>query len=191
MAPSDGFVDRAFPVDAATGAPIVGIEVANYAELFNRLDRTPCRYRDLSSDIKQFLSECSRWIPLPRPFILEFQVTAASPDPKCQKDVVDGIHNFFAYLIQVTHSDLAVQRRRILVFVSLSVAFLAGTIVLGNAVDTTKMIPGLILNGLTVGGWVFLWEALHIAFIRRHDIRTELARLERLVRTEIRFRFPS
>ncbi|MBI4512146.1 MAG: hypothetical protein HY698_21110 [Deltaproteobacteria bacterium] len=189
MKPIEPYLEHAFRIDPKTGAPVVEIAVEHYDDLFNTLDRAPYRRRDLSPDLKQFLRECSTWIPLPQPFAIEFKVSRDRRDDQREKEVVAGIRNYFAYLTQVIRTEVRLQRKKIAAFVALSFFFLTMTLVLGRLLDASRIFSAFLLNGLTVGGWVFMWEALSIAFIRRLDVGAELARHDRLVRADILFTF--
>src|SRR5947209_866968 len=114
------YLQDAFRIDPERGVPIIEIAIERYDDVFNTLDRAPFKRRDLSPDLKQFLRECSVWIPLPQRFAIEFRVTRDRPDPDRQADVVAGVRNYFAYLMQVIYVDLRMQRRKIAMFFILS-----------------------------------------------------------------------
>jgi hypothetical protein len=181
------YLQDAFRIDPERGVPVIEIAVERYDDVFNTLDRAPFRRRDLSPDLKQFLRECSVWIPLPQKFAIEFRVTQDRRDVNRQADVVAGVRNYFAYLIYVIQMDLKLQRRKIAMFVVLSFVLLTVALFAGNFVDKNRVFGSFVLTGFTVGGWVFLWEAVSIYFIRWLDITAELARHDRLVHTDISF----
>jgi hypothetical protein len=181
------YLQDAFRIDPERGIPVIEVAIERYDDVFNTLDRAPFRRRDLSPDLKQFLKECSSWIPLPQRFAIEFRVTKDRRDVHRQTDVVAGVRNYFAYLVHIIQMDLKMQRRKIAVFVLLSFIFLTAGLLVGNWVDKNRVVSSFVLTGLTVGGWVFLWEAVSIYFIRWLDITAEIARHERLVHADISF----
>lgn len=178
---------EAFRVDPESGAPVIEIAVDTYDDLFNRLDRAPFRRRDLSPDFKNYLLECSMWVPLPHPLAFEIQLSRDSLDEARQQEVVTGIRTYFAYLIYVARMEGRRQRVRIASFVALSFLLLSSALLLGEQVDRSRVLQAFLLQGFTVGGWVFLWEALSASFIRKLDQRVQLARYQRLVDASIRF----
>jgi hypothetical protein len=181
------YITTAFRTEPRTGAPIVELAVDRLDDLFNRLDRAPFRRRDLSPDFKQFMKECALWVPLPHPIILEIQVPSEVDDEVNEPEVIAGIRNFFGYLVIVQREQAREQRARLGVFVAASLLLLSLVVLLGPVLDPKSVLPSLILSGLTVGGWVFLWEALSAAFIRSADARAELKRNQRWALAEIRF----
>jgi hypothetical protein len=178
---------EAFRIDPESGAPVIEIVVEHYDDLFNRLDRAPFRRRDLSPDFKQYLQECSLWVPLAHPLAFEIQLTLDRHDEAREHEVVAGIRAYFAWLIYVHRTETRRQRGRIASFVGLSFVLLTAALLLGGQVDKERVLQAFLLNGFTVGGWVFLWEALSIAFIRRLDQHVLLARHRRLVDASFRF----
>lgn len=186
-APLDPALIEAFRLDPDTGSPVLEIAVERYDDLFNMLDRAPFRRRDLSVDFKQYLLDCSVWVPLPHPIAFEVLLTGEGRDEAREQEVVTGIHAYFAYLIHVIRAEGRRQRRRILGFCGVSFALMTAALVLGNQVDRGGVIQAFLINGFTVGGWLFLWEALSMAFVRRIDQRQQIARYQRLVDAPIRF----
>ena len=178
---------ESFRIDPETGGPVLEIAVDRYDDLFNTLDRAPFRRRDLSPDLKQYLQECSVWVPMPHPMAFDVQLAREGHDPAREQEVVAGIRCYFAYLMYVIRSDARRARFRIAVFVGLSLVLLTAPLLVAQIVDRERVVVALLINGFTVGGWVFLWEALSIAFIRRLDQQTQLARYQRLVDAPIRF----
>jgi hypothetical protein len=178
---------EAFRLDPESGSPIIEIVVERYDDLFNRLDRAPFRRRDLSPDFKQYLQDCSVWVPLPHPLAFEIHLGVDRQDEARQSEVVAGIRAYFAWLIYVHRTEARRQRARIASFVGMSFVLLTSALLLGGQVDKERVVQAFLLNGFTVGGWVFLWEALSIAFIRRLDQHVQLARYRRLVDASIRF----
>jgi hypothetical protein len=178
------YIAAAFRIDPASGAPIIETQVERLDNLFNRLDRAPFRRRDLSPDFKQFLHDCAHWVPLSHPIIIEVQVPSSVKDAEHEHEVIEGIRNFFAYLVIVQREQAREQRSRLAVFIAAAVVLLTLVFWLG---PQERVLPSLVLNGLTVGGWVFLWEALSVVFIRSADARAEMRRNQRWATAEIRF----
>jgi hypothetical protein len=186
-APIDPALLEAFRVDPETGTPILEIAIERYDDLFNTLDRAPFRRRDLSVDLKQYLQDCSVWVPLPHPIAFEILLSHDGRDEARELEVVTGIHAYFAYLIHVGRAEGRRQRARILGFCGASFALMTAALLIGNQVDRGGVLQAFLINGFTVGGWLFLWEALSMAFVRRLDQQLQLARYQRLVDAPIRF----
>lgn len=178
---------ESFRIDPDTGGPVLEIAVDRYDDLFNTLDRAPFRRRDLSPDLKQYLQECSVWVPMPYPLAFDVQLAREGHDPAREREVAAGIRGYFAYLMYVIRADARRQRYRIAGFVLLSFVLLSAPLLVVQLVDRERVLAAFLINGFTVGGWVFLWEALSIAFVRKLDQRTQLARYQRLVDAPIRF----
>ncbi|MEZ4238902.1 MAG: hypothetical protein R3F59_22680 [Myxococcota bacterium] len=186
-APVDPALLEAFRIDPDTGAAVLEVVVSGYDDLFNVLDRAPFRRRDLSVDLKQYLHDCSGWVPLPHPIAFEVLLTRDLRDEAREQEAATGIHAYFAYLVHLQRAEGRRQRPRIAAFAGLSFALLSAALLLTDQVDRGGVLQAFLLNGFTVGGWLFLWEALSIAFVRRLDRREQIQRLQRLVDAPIRF----
>lgn len=182
----DSFVLESFRVDPSLGGPVVEIAVPRSEALFNALDRAPYRRRDLSPDFKAYLIECSQWVPLPHPIAFEIQLGESLSEEK-QREVIAGIRAYFAYLVGLSRSETRTQRRRMAAFVGMSFLLLSVALVLGQRIDREYPLQAFLISGFTVGGWLFLWEALSMGFIRSLDRNLQIARYERLVQAPIRF----
>jgi hypothetical protein len=187
LAPIDPALLEAFRVDPDTGTPVLEIAVERYDDLFNTLDRAPFRRRDLSVDFKSYLLDCSVWIPLPHPIAFEVLLSGEPRDEAREQEVTAGIHAYFAYMIHVSRAEGRRQRARIAAFCTLSFLLMSAALVIGNQIDRNAVVQAFLINGFTVGGWLFLWEALSMAVVRRLDQRQQIAKYQRLVDAPIRF----
>ena len=178
------YIAAAFRIDSVSGSPIIETTVERLDDLFNRLDRAPFRRRDLAPDFKQLLRECAHWVPLSHPVIIEIQAPSSVQAAAPEAEVSEGIRHFFAYLVIAQRELAREQRGRLLVFIVAALALLALVVWLG---PQNAVLPSLLLNGLTVGGWVFLWEALSVVFIRSAEAKAEMRRNQRWADAEIRF----
>ena len=182
------FLKQAYAIDPQSGAILLEVAVPRCADLFNPIDQAPLARRDLSADIKQFLTECSRGIPLEYPVVLVIHARDDAPQPLLQESVTTGLRTYFSYLISLIEQDLRAERDKLIRFVAISLSLLtAGALLASSPLDKQRIGYILLSSGLTVGGWVFLWEAFYARFIRRLDTRSQKQRIERLLRAEIRF----
>jgi hypothetical protein len=53
----------------------------------------------------------------------------------------------------------------------------------------TNILTTTLLEGLSIGGWVFLWEAFSLFFFTRQKILIRLKRYIRLENTRISFKY--
>jgi hypothetical protein len=70
-------------------------------------------------------------------------------------------------------------------FVLLFAAYFLGSLGVHDVVTTTA------LEGVTIGGWVFLWEAISTFAFKNRGIRTRSKHYKRFMGAPIRFNFVS
>jgi hypothetical protein len=46
-----------------------------------------------------------------------------------------------------------------------------------------------ILEGVNIGGWIFLWEAISMLFFKSKDINNEIQEIHRILRSNISFTY--
>lgn len=182
------YLKQAFAIDSATGAVLLEVRSRGYESLFNSVNLAPLRRRDISGDLKQFLVECSAGIPLTVPVVLVIALEGQAADATLESEVKAGLRTYFSYMASVIDNDLRAERTKLVKFVLLSVAIMSAAVLLGNSsLSKTGLVYTLLSNGLTVGGWVFLWEALYSKFIRRIDAKSTQRRYERLRDATVQF----
>ena len=90
--------------------------------------------------------------------------------PKDQRDEekerlsIEGIRNNFAYTTALIRRSLSDIRKKTITyavgaFVFLTLRYMSGPIVPTNILTT------ILIEGLSIGGWVFLWEAFSLLFL--------------------------
>jgi hypothetical protein len=57
-------LDQVYDKDSDTDAYVINIVVKRYEDIFNNLDPSPFKRRDLNSNLISFLEDCSSDIPL-------------------------------------------------------------------------------------------------------------------------------
>ena len=55
--------------------------------------------------------------------------------------------------------------------------------------ETDKVVLNVIREGIFIGGWVFLWEAITNIFITRHELLNTIRLYKRLYLSNIRFTY--
>jgi hypothetical protein len=133
------------------------------SQLFNSLDPSPFRDRDLNRDAEEFIVSWAQEYPRGAPLSLTIHLEKMPPqDPTAL--MTDVVHNFFAYRARLNR--LAFRRLmddgRTSLMVGL--AFLAGCIavrnlLLGHAVAAWA---SPVRESLTIAGWVAMWRPVQI-----------------------------
>ncbi|MCW4010075.1 MAG: hypothetical protein NWF05_05590 [Candidatus Bathyarchaeota archaeon] len=181
-------LERIYERDAATGEFIISIGIDKYPDVFNELDSAPWRRRDLDYDLRVFLEESSSDIPLKYDIILQFSVSQETQDTIKEERIKLGLRTYFAFIRNSVQREIrtSYERSGLYVLASFLLLFTSYSLqvqITGNAVFTT------LVDGVSIGGWVFLWEAISTLAFRNRGARTKYLQYKRLSTAPIQFRY--
>jgi hypothetical protein len=175
-----------YTIDPVTQEYIIDIGLNEYHEIFNSIDSAVHVIRDLNGDLKSFVELCSYDIDLGYKIVLRIHVKAQAKDEDLEKVITESIRNYFSYTIHVINKTLRARMQRSALYVLVSTTFLVLAVVLSSRVGT-NILRGVILQGLTVGGWIFLWEAFLFFFMQSMEHRKKRKIYRRLLETPVIF----
>ncbi len=184
----DNFLDQFYTIDPKTGDYIVEIALKDYDDIFNSWDSSLYNIRDLDSSLKSFLVDCSYDIDDNKKIILRFNMQNEKKDLVMEKNIENGIRNYFAYCIYMLKKAYTERKKMALVYIFASLVFTATSVYLKSIVEQGFVLE-LILLSLTVGGWVFLWEAFSRFFIQSNDVWKRRKQFERLIKAPMIFNY--
>jgi hypothetical protein len=143
---------------------LIEVHVAELRLLFNPIDPSPPRERDLDAKAEEFIVSWAR--SLRRDARLALQVDVDEPELPAQAEAVgDATHGFFR------QRSLSASRRLSQLFrvgrtsLVIGVAFLALAVILAGLVSRTLgegAFAALIRESMVIGGWVAMWRPLEI-----------------------------
>ena len=181
-------LSRLYDWDSTAKAFVVSVSISAYTDVFNELDPSPLRKRDIDEALLNYLYDCSKDIPLSWSIRIEFVAEDTARDMVKEERVKKGLHANFDFLILYLKREISWIFRKSFLWVCLSLGFLMASITLN-----TQLSPGLIastvIEGLSIGGWVFLWEALALTVFKSHEKTSKLNRYRRLRRAVKTFRY--
>lgn len=169
-----------------TGAFIISIAITKYLDIFNELDSAPWKRRDLDHDLLVFLEESSADIPLQYDIVLQFNVSPEKQDAEKEERIRLGLRTYFTFVKNSLQRELrgSYEKSALYVLASFLLLFTSYTLqaqVSGNIIFTT------LVDGVSIGGWVFLWEAISTFAFRNRDMREKYQQYRRLNMAPVRF----
>jgi len=182
----------------ASGDPIpenchlIEVRVAELRQLFNAIDPSPFHDRDIDPDAEQFIVEWGRDAPRGAPLALLVHLDRG-PGPPDEGDILgDAVHEFFRHRAASTRRRLRDLFRRGRISLAIASVFLAGAIVVGNAL-AKSLGPGpvadFVREGFLIGGWVSMWRPLEVFLYDWWPIRAEARLLDRLSVMPVRIKY--
>jgi hypothetical protein len=187
---SEKTLERIYERDSATGAFIINVALDIYPDVFNELDSAPWRRRDLDHDLRIYLEESSSDIPLKVDIILRFDVSQETQDAQKEERIKLGLRTYFAFVRNSLQREIrgSYERSGLYVLASFLLLFTSYSLqaqVTGNIVFTT------LVDGVSIGGWVFLWEAISTFAFRSRGAREKYLQYKRLSTAPIEFIYPT
>ena len=174
------------------GTAVIEVNVAELRQLFNAIDPSPFRERDLDPKADAFIVEWGREIPANVPLALRVHVAhPARPDDDIGL-LREAVRGYFA-----AQADSARRRLRQLFRVGRSslmigLAVLAACIVVAEFLaGRLERFGGILDESLLIGGWVAMWRPLEIFLYDWWPIRAEIRLYERLAAMPVDVRYPS
>ena len=170
----------------------IEVRVADLQQLFNAIDASAFRDRDLDPDAEEFIVSWAQDAPRGATLALLVDVHRApglADEPAALRDTV---HRFFAYRAGASRRRLRdllrVGRTSLLV----GLVFLIGAVGLGDLVATSmgeRRLGELVREGLVICGWVAMWRPLEIFLYGWWPIRSQARLYDRLATMPVRIAY--
>jgi len=166
----------------------IEVHVAELKQLFNAMDPSPFRERDLDPNAEEFIVGWAREAPRDAPLALLVRLNRGAGPPGEPAALREAIRDYF------THRALVTRRRLRELFRRGRISLLIGLIVLtlltflGDFI--TKAMPGHIADvlneSLSIGGWVAMWRPMEVFLYDWWPIRAGARLYDRLSAMPVR-----
>jgi hypothetical protein len=177
--------------DIPADCELIEVHVSELRLLFNPIDPSPPRERDLDAKAEEFIVSWAR--SLRRDARLALRVDVDKPDKPAQAETVgDATHEFFR------QRSLSASRRLSQLFrvgrtsLLIGIAFLALTVLLAGLVSRAlgdSAFAALLRESMVIGGWVAMWRPLEIFLYDWWPILAERKLYDRLSVMPVSVRF--
>jgi hypothetical protein len=170
---------------------LIEVHVSELRQLFNPIDPSPPREKDLDSRAEEFIVAWARAAKRDAQLALQIDIDAAGrPDEAAT--VREAVHEFFR------QRSLSASRRLSQLFrigrtsLLIGIAFLAAAITAAGLVDRAlgqTAFGALLRESMVIGGWVALWRPLEIFLYDWWPILAERRLYDRLSAMPVRTTF--
>ncbi len=171
---------------------IIEVRVAGLTQLFNTIDPTPFRERDLDPRVEEFIVGWARELPHKKliALLVHLDQRAGSADEALV--VGDAIHRFFSDRARVSRARLRqlFRQGRISLAIGLTVltALIGAAEFLVRRTTETGFAP-ILHESLLIGGWVAMWRPLEVFLYDWWPIRAEARLFDRLAAMPVRLTY--
>jgi hypothetical protein len=171
---------------AETAAETIEVRVSELKDLFNSMDASPFRHRDLDPAAEEFIVGWANDAPRGRALTLLIDLDRAAPPLELFDEraiLSDAIHDFFAQRASVVRSRLRQLLRTGRISLLVGLSFLIAAVVSSDLVATAlkgQRAGELLREGLVIIGWVAMWRPVEIFLYGWWPLRTQANLYDRL-----------
>jgi hypothetical protein len=150
-----------YALDHATHRYMIEIALDQYEDIFNEWDPAPFKRREIDADLELYLEGSAEEIPSRYPIELCFTLPQGQRSEALEEEARQGIRRFFGFKLHFLKLELRQITLRILNYLVFGFLLLwVGTTYPGD--DSPRDWAILLAEGVIIGGWVFLWEAVSL-----------------------------
>ena len=179
-------LENIYDRNSETGGFVIRLSINHYTDIFNELDPSPLRKRDLDPDFLNYLNECSADIPLKYGIELHIHCPHKIEDNHREYRVREGIKACCSYNLLKLKNRLSQLYRKAGMYILVFIVLMSISIVFRVPLEVS-FVTSILLSGFSIGGWVFLWEAIVLLAFERMKEKSEFRRYERLLHSPVLF----
>ena len=171
---------------------VIAIHVAELKRLFNAIDPSPFRDKDLDPNAEAFIVGWAKELPRDSPIALVVQVDRPAGLPREEALLEEAVHEFFAGRGVAFRQRLSHLFRTGRTSLLIGLTFLVASVALSNLVAnwlSGNHLSEVLREGLAVGGWVAMWRPIEIFLYDWWPIRDDARLSDRLATMPVRLQY--
>src|ERR1700752_1351867 len=143
---------------------LIEVHVSELKQLFNAIDPSPFRERDLDPDAEEFITNWAKEAPPAATFGLAVHLDRSTGPPNEPADLRDAIHQFFRHRAELSRRRLRELFRRGRTSLAIGVCVLGLSVAGGNLVGSffSSHVAEILKESLLIGGWVAMWRPMEV-----------------------------
>ena len=175
-----------------TNCELIEVRVAELQQLFNAMDASPFRERDLDPDAEELIATWAREAPRGASLALLVDVDRAPGLTDELAALTDTVHEFFNHRARASRTRLRELLRIGRTSLVVGTVFLAAAVGLASLVATSmngQRLGEILREGLVICGWVAMWRPLEIFLYGWWPIRAQARLYDRLGAMPVRIAY--
>ena len=168
---------------------LIEVRVADLKQLFNAMDPSPFREKDLDPEAEEFIVGWARELPRDAPLSLLVYVDRPTGLPEEPVLLRDAVRVFFGHRSETSRRRLRQLFRVGRTSLLIGLVFLAVTVAVGDLIANAmggQRLGEILRESLLIGGWVAMWRPLEIFLYDWWPIRAEARLCDRLSAMPVR-----
>ena len=177
--------------EIATDSQIIEVRVAELRQLFNAIDPSPFRDRDLDPRAEEFIVEWARDLPRDSRLALSVHLDRAAGPADEATLLGQAIHQYFKARAAVSRRHLRELFHRGRISLVIGLAFLGASVTLSNLIGriSGNGVFAVLREGFLIGGWVAMWRPIEVFLYDWWPIRGDVRLLDRLSEMPVRIEY--
>jgi hypothetical protein len=173
---------------SAPASSVIEVRVAELRQLFNSIDPSPFRERDLDPRAEAFIVEWARELPHDAPLALLVHLERACGPEDEAAMLGEAIHEYFKQRALGSRRQLRELFRRGRISLAIALGFLAAALAASDLIGnlSERALAPVLREGLLIVGWVAMWRPLEVFLYDWWPVRAEARLSERLSRMPVR-----
>ena len=170
----------------------IEVRVAELRQLFNAIDPSPFRQRDLDPRAKEFIVDWARDLDGDKPWALVVHLDRPAGRADEAATLREAIHQYFGQRAAASRRRLRELFHRGRISLVIALAFLTASIAAGDVVASylgDGRLGDIIREGFLIGGWVAMWRPLEVFLYDWWPVRAEGRLLQRLGTIPVRIEY--
>ena len=171
---------------------VIEVRVAELRQLFNAIDPSPFRQRDLDPRAEEFIVDWASDLPMDKPWALVVHLDRPAGRTDEATALREAIHEYFGQRVVASKRRLGALFRRGRISLVIALAFLTASIATGDAIAgylEEGRVGEIVREGFLIGGWVAMWRPLEVFLYDWWPIRAEGRLQQRLSMMPVRIEY--
>jgi hypothetical protein len=168
----------------------IEINVRNMVQLFNTMDPSPFKEKDIDRDAEEFIVSWVREYPVADAVELVIYLKEFPPEQNPQPVIEQAMQHYFEERARINRLELRRLFKEGRQSLLIGLVFLAGCLALSNLIgeQTPGTGPALIRESLTIAGWVAMWKPMQVYLYDWWPMRRRGRIFEKLSRASVAVR---
>lgn len=183
--------------NASSGDPlppkcaVISVHVPELKRLFNAIDPSPFRERDLDPKAEEFIVGWAKDFPSDAQLALVVHLDRDAGPPEEGITLRDAVHEYFGRLANATRRRLRELLRRGRTSLLIGIVFLAALIAVGDFLSKHLQsgLADIVRESLLIGGWVAMWRPLEVFLYDWWPVRNEARIYDRLATMPVQINY--
>lgn len=186
MKQKDDFFNQVYSIDRANNAYMIEASLDRYTDIFSEWDPAPFKRRELDSDLQFYLESSADEIPTQHSIEVCFTLPPGTRDEAMEQEVRAGLRNSLDFKIYLLRKEIKLINTRTLRYVLAGLGTLLVARLIAEPAEF-NVVTSVLTEGLFIGGWVFLWEAVSLFFFSNRDLYHRYRTYKRLRGSQVIF----